>query len=258
MKYSKNICIWCLKEKHDKDVEHIFPESLGCPDFMTLPGSIVCKKCNNELASLDRAILDEFDFLTFYKGIKRKNNKKPEITSRGNIIAKHTENSAKIFLNAEKYKITLEDGTQLTPYKSNGRSVQSDITIKDNVVSISMTLDFGQGKKFVRGLTKTAINCFVYSGGYDTVISTEFNKIREYVKHGGAKRKAIVLKAPDNEYKLAIETIATDENQQYIAVIRIGTVYFIIDLSPDGLLIEQICKKAMSLYGKQGWSIIPQ
>ena len=226
---------------------------------MILPGSIVCKKCNNELAYLDRAVLDEFDFITFYKGILRKKNKKPEINSRGNIVAKYTKNGPEIFINAEKHGIMLEDGTQLTAYKKNSRSAKfDDIEIKDIAASVSIKIDFGQGKNFVRGLTKIAINGFVYIGGYDTVISSAFNSIREYVKHGGVKRKSLILKAPDDEYILAIKTITKNENGQYIAVIRIGSIHFIIDLSPDGSVIDEISKAAMTLYGKQGWVTIPK
>ena len=234
MKYSKNICIWCSKPSHDKDVEHVFPEALGCPDFMTLPGSIVCKKCNNESAHLDRAVLDEFDFITFYEKIRRKNNKKPEINSRGNIFAKYTENGPEFFLNAEKNGVTLEDGTKLTAYKPNSRSIKSDIETKGKAASILMQLDFGQGKNFVRGLTKIAINGFVYQGGYDTVISSDFNNIRNYVKYGKVKRKSLMLKAPDDKYILAIETVTKNENGQHTAVIRIGSIHFIIGLTQAG------------------------
>lgn len=80
---SAPVCIWCLKPSTDSDKEHIFPEALGCPPELMLPGHAVCRKCNNDLAHLDLAVIDDFDFSRFLYGIPRKKNRPPEISGRG-------------------------------------------------------------------------------------------------------------------------------------------------------------------------------
>lgn len=258
MKYSRNICIWCLQPANDKDVENIFPEALGCPDFLTLPGSIVCKKCNNNLAHLDRAVSDEFDFFTFTKGVKRKKNRKPEISSRGNVVAKHTNEGPTIFLNGEKHTIKLEDGTRLTPYKPKSRSVKPAMKIQNNIAEVSMSFAFGQSEKFIRGLTKIAVNSFAYFDGLDTITSSRFDSVRDFVKNGGEKRKALTMKAGDNEFKLAIERIFNNKSGDYGVVIRIACVIIMIDLSRQNSIISELIEAALNTYGAHGWATIPQ
>ncbi len=54
---NNNTCIWCSRPTTDKDLEHIFPEALGCSAHLTLPGTVVCRRCNMGLAPLDQSFL---------------------------------------------------------------------------------------------------------------------------------------------------------------------------------------------------------
>jgi len=42
-------CIWCKSEHTDRSVEHIVPESLGCPRELVLRNGEVCDVCNSRL-----------------------------------------------------------------------------------------------------------------------------------------------------------------------------------------------------------------
>ncbi|MCF6319932.1 MAG: HNH endonuclease, partial [Proteobacteria bacterium] len=75
-----NKCIWCGKFNQDKDIEHIIPEALGCPKDFFLDNGVVCKKCNNNLAYLDRAVIGDFKIPAFLAGVTKKKNKSPKVS----------------------------------------------------------------------------------------------------------------------------------------------------------------------------------
>ena len=118
------VCIWCLGLTDDEDVEHIFPASLGCPDHMTLPGTVVCRACNSGLAHLDQALAEEFDFMAFMKGIPRKHGRQPEISSRGNVYGWVSSDGPELHFNSERHAVTTVGGRRLAPFRGRGRDVK--------------------------------------------------------------------------------------------------------------------------------------
>lgn len=74
-------CIWCKRSDGLLSLEHVFPEGLGCPDGFVLRAGEVCKTCNNELAHLDQAVIDELDVIGYMNDVpcKRAGNRRSEI-----------------------------------------------------------------------------------------------------------------------------------------------------------------------------------
>src|ERR1035437_9160986 len=118
-------CIWCSGIANGRDIEHIIPQALGCPTNFVLAGTSVCLKCNNGLAHLDRAVSDEFDFLTFVSGVPRKNGKQPVISSRGNVRGTYKSNIPTITFNMEHHAVVAHDGSRVAAYGGSDRNVNA-------------------------------------------------------------------------------------------------------------------------------------
>ena len=69
------ICIWCRKDYASLSREHIIPEALGGNEQVVLRDA-VCASCNNGLATIDRALVKQFEIIAFMFGVRGKNRKK--------------------------------------------------------------------------------------------------------------------------------------------------------------------------------------
>lgn len=250
-------CIWCLGSTSDKDLEHIFPASLGCPDHMTLPGSVVCRACNSGLAHLDQAVADEFDFMAFTKGIPRKHGRPPEISSRGNVYGWVSEDGPQLHFNSERHAVTTSDGRRLARFKGAKRDVKLKTEHEGNQYKASFELPFGQGPKFVRGIYKTVFNCFTFLAGPELGRDLRFQEVRDFVRVGQGSRHLILTFDPDEKFTLAAYRPWISEDGFYIMSIRIGQIHFLADLSPGEVLFPQLQAKQLELRGPDGWTTLP-
>ena len=250
-------CIWCLRESADTDVEHIFPEALGCPTHLTLPGSIVCKRCNNGLAHLDQVVVDDFDFLLFMNGIIRKRGRAPEISNRGNVFATCTSTGNAIFFNLESVERVTPGGRRIAPYRGRPRDIKPKIQHANFTTSFEFEVPFGQDNKFPRGLYKIALNAIASMLGPEVARSETFHWLRDYVKHGGKRRRIMLTAAPSKNFTVAARPPYVNEKGEYAIEIRIAMAIFLLDLSPDENLIHIFEREALRLYGESGVSILP-
>jgi HNH endonuclease len=88
---SEGQCIFCrLVVKPDAPVEHIWPESLGGPDWAVVPKGTVCGKCNNYFSrEVEKPALESFPFklIRGMLGIPtKKGRSSPIITEMGSIV----------------------------------------------------------------------------------------------------------------------------------------------------------------------------
>jgi hypothetical protein len=118
-------CIWCKAEANKSSVEHIIPEALGCPDGFVLHNGEVCVNCNAKLARLDRAVLDDFEILTFMLGILRKNGKNPTVANRGNIVGGYKEREKFIAINMERNSIKSPDGKIIGAFGKSKQNIKT-------------------------------------------------------------------------------------------------------------------------------------
>lgn len=252
------ICIWCLRESHDRDIEHIFPEALGCPSYLTLPGTAVCRKCNNDLAHLDQVIADDFDFLAVMHGIKRKRGRPAEIASRGNVYATSTTEGPNIFFNLDPNPFTAPTGHTVGPFRGRQRDVRPQIVHDGSGrVNVSFDIAFGQHRKFARGLYKIALSSVAYLQGPETALNPRFNWLRTYVRHGGRPRRILLTSASDSQFVLAAYPPWQNAEGDQAMGVRIAMAEFLLDLTASETQLSSFIDLARIHFGEEHFSVLP-
>lgn len=175
-----NTCIWCLSSARSANVEHIIPESMGGP--WVLPGNVVCKTCNQRLSSLDRALSDPFDFLTFVRGVQGKKGRRKKVVSRGNLIAEQEATGPTIRMNSSSGTVTLPDGRALSGRGTSARNVISTVRrLAGDSVAINLQVPFVFDRVATRGVVKIAFESLVWFLGAEHGLGPEYGAVRDYV-----------------------------------------------------------------------------
>lgn len=250
-------CIWCLGPTDGDHDEHIIPEVIGCPESFVLPGTAVCRKCNNGLAHLDQAVADEFDFLAFMAGVPRKKGRPPVIKSRGNVVASMESSGPTFTFNMEKHPVTAHDGSILAPFRGSQRNIRGTFSKEGDVGTISFDLAFGNNPKFVRGLTKIAFSSLAYFLGASVARASSFKAIRNFVLVGSGKRHVLVSEARDAEYRNSAWAPYVSRSGGYAVTFRIAHVVFLVDLTEGEADLPIFEAKVREQYGDVGWCTLP-
>lgn len=254
---SFDICIWCLEHAEGKHEEHIIPEALGCPPDFVLPGTIVCRKCNNGLADLDQAVIDEFDFQTFISGVPKKKRRPPAIRSRGNVIATVERDGPTYSINMDSVPVKAHDGSQLAPYRGSKRDVRAKFAKEGNVARINFDIPFGQNRKFLRGITKIAFSSLTFFLGAPLACSPIFSSIRNFVRHDIGNRHLLLSFNSDNTYTNRVWPPYVSSSGNYTVAFRLVTIEFLVDLSEDESFFTTAQSKASELLGEKNWCTLP-
>lgn len=249
-------CIWCLQPSKATAKEHIIPEALGCPDGFWLTNGEVCQSCNNKLAYLDQAIIDDLDILLFMNRIPRKRNKFPEISNRGNVLTKFNKNEPIFYINMGKRPIIIE-GKYVGPFGKSKRNIKGTFRIVNHSAKISFSTTLGEDPKFARGIVKIGFSSLAYFIGSKEVLRPKYNKIRDFVVKNEGDRKIFMGKTNDLTYKNQIWPPYKDSDGDFCIIIRIGIVEFIVDFSPEMSIMPILYDNCMKLYGNKGWTILP-
>jgi len=250
-------CIWCLGPAENGHDEHIFPEAIGCPPGFVLPGSVVCRKCNNALGHLDKAVSDEFDFLAFLSAVPRKKGRPPIINSRGNVLGSIEATVPTLTFNMEKHPIAAHDGSTLAPFRGTRRNIRAQLSREGNVGKISFDVTFGDNPKFIRGLTKIAYSSLAYFLGSDAARQPSFAAVRQFVIGGHGSRHVLLSQAGDKEYRLSARAPYAHDSGGYVAGFRIAQIDFLVDLTEEESLLPIVEAKMREEYGDAGWSVLP-
>lgn len=250
-------CIWCLLPALGGHEEHIIPEVLGCPDGFILPGTVVCKGCNNGLAHLDTAVADEFDFLTFMAGIPRKKGKPPIISSRGNVHATVESTGPVYTFNMGSHAEVAHDGKTVSPFRGTERHIRATFQKDGPWGRVSFPVPFGQGKKFVHGLHKIALSSLTYFLGPDVARSEQFNAVRQFVRFNEGVRHVMVKDTNEKGYVNQAWAPYKSSSGDYVCIFRIAMIEFIVDLSESQSSLAMLEANAHELYGEGGWCVLP-
>ena len=254
---SSDICIWCLEHADGKHEEHIIPEALGCPAGFVLPSTVVCRKCNNGLADLDQAVIDEFDFQVFMAGVPRKKGKPPVIRSRGNVVATAEKNGPTYTFNMDPVPMTAHDGSRLAPYRGSKRNIRAKLVKEGNASRISFDIPFGQSRKFLRGITKIAFSSLAYYLGAPLARSPAFFAVRNFVKQGIGNRHLLMTFDSDGKYSNRVWPPYISPSGDYAVTFRLASIEFLVDLSEEESLIPMIRSKASEFLGEKKWCTLP-
>jgi len=250
-------CIWCKRVSKDKDIEHVFPAALGCPDEISLPGEVVCKACNNRLSKLDLAVCDEFDLFAFFSGVPRRGGKPPQVLNRGNLIATFEPAGPTISINMGSTPSASHTNKPLGAYGGTKRNIKSTIVINGRQATVSGYALFGQGRHFLRGLVKIAFSSFTYHFGAQAASSNLFDPVRDFVLHGKGSRHVIVTQGIDKEYRLTSYGPFIVEDGSHYVEFRIACFHFLVDLSPDESTFPRLLQGVKDQYGSANFFVLP-
>lgn len=174
-------CIWCLEHK-PSTLEHIFPESLGCPRWLVLEEG-VCGKCNNGFGNLDQALLKPFEPITVLLQIPRKGGKPPTIDQHASFMSLHSPVGPQIYINREKYKIAGDLPRTLAGTNAGDSIIKFEHSITLNgKQNLRMDFAFRFDRKAVRSLFKTALELIAFNAGHQAACDEIFDPIRLFVR----------------------------------------------------------------------------
>jgi hypothetical protein len=247
-------CIWCLTENAEPSVEHIIPDALGCPEHFVLSGGTVCKRCNNGLAHLDRAVIDDFDMVAYMANVPRKRGRPPIVNTRGNLRATHGANGPLIAINMERETKTASDGAALGAFGRSPRNVTATLTRDGNLGRVSFSIPIGQSREFVRGITKIAFSSLAYFHGPESVLSNQFAPVRDFVRNGLGHRPVLMLVPHDAAYRHEVCRPFQTGSGDYLIVFRLAVMEFMVDLGPTLSAIPIVAKELQEDQGYKGWS----
>jgi hypothetical protein len=250
-------CIWCLGPGESGHNEHIFPEAIGCPPGFVLPGSVVCRKCNNALGHLDKAVADEFDFLSFLAGVPRKKGRPPVINSRGNVFGTIEPTGPTLTFNMERHSVAAHDGSMLAPLGGSRRNIRAQIFRNGNIGTVTFDVGFGGNAKFIRGLTKIGYSSLAYFLGAHIVRRPSFAAVRDFVLTGSGIRHVLLSQAGDKEYRLSAWAPYAHEDGGYACGFRIAQVDFLVDLTATECILPAVETTMRATYGHSGWCVLP-
>ena len=250
-------CIWCKNKVVDFTTEHIIPEALGCPSGFVLSNGAVCRSCNNDLAHLDRAVIDDFDILAFMATVPRKRGKSPIISSRGNMVGICNEAGNYIAINMESSPVRDVNGRILGGFGKSRRNIRAKFNRFGSVGRISFDTTLGDSPKFVRGIVKIAFSSLAYFLGSELALRRSFDPVRSFVMEGIGRRRVLLMQTRDVNYRNQVWPPYKNEKEEYSVVFRLASIEFFVDLSPSMSLFPVMKQKAKEIYGESGWTFLP-
>lgn len=222
-----------------------------------LPATVVCQKCNNGFAHLDRAVIDEFDFQTFMAGVPKKKGRSPSVRSRGNVLATIEPTGATYSFNMDPIPVKAHDGSRLAAYRGLNRDVCARLSEQEVTSSITFEVPFGQNPKFIRGITKIALSSLAYFLGPTIARSTIFTAVRQLVQHGVGKRHILVMFDTGSAYCNRATPPYISPTGEYIVTFRIASAEFLVDLSEHESALPGLQLKMSEIYGENNWCVLP-
>lgn len=250
-------CIWCLAENAEPSLEHIIPEALGCPPDFVLQDGVVCKACNNNLAHLDRAVIDDFDMQAYLANVRRKRGRPAVVRGRGNLVATRGSNGPEISINMDCQAVLAHDGSPLGAFGKSKRNVKATLSRRGKIGKVCFSTVFGEDPKFARGITKIAFSSFAYFMGPEMALPEKFNAVRAFVCDGIGQRPILMTAGEDPRYSNRAWPPYQSENGEYVVPLRLATAEFLIDLSPalssSALFEAELAKTTES----KNWTWIP-
>lgn len=183
-------CIWCT-ELRQGTLEHIIPESLGCPKWFVLPDGI-CQSCNNRNGTLDNALLKPFELLTVMTGTVRKGGRSPTVASHSSFASRTENGRPELFFNREKFSVNPPMNRNLGPTSKNDPIEEFTVKEFENgkvQFALKHRMDFT--REAVRALFKIALQTIAYVAGPDIALDDKFDPIRNFVLNDLGNYKAL-------------------------------------------------------------------
>lgn len=229
MNAQAHTCLWC-GEPTTGTLEHILPESLGCPAGFVLKSG-VCAACNNGLGHVDQALLHEFELIACLAGVPRKGGRPPAIHSWASIAAATTANGPEWHVNAGPQAMVALGKNLAAAKPSNGIS-NVQFTTNGGIGTLTFKQTFGKGPKFMRALYKVALSSLAYFHGLDAARDPKYDAIRTFVKEGKGGYRALMFTSADKPVHCFEPPHQLPGSNYPVVPMTIFGVGFVADLDP--------------------------
>ena len=263
------LCIWCLKPSGtNAPPEHIYPQACGCPDTFVLRDGEVCKDCNHRLATVDKAIVNNFEAILLMMNIPRSDGKARRLVSYSNMDASmRPGEEPKIRIDVKHTHAEVPPGTVLTKNAPGKRSIKLWVEkMHGDMPEFKLQTEFRHDKKFSRGLHKIALEIVALTAGREFACDSQFNEVRSFALKGDGNRYSLLsgVKGPlaTEDWEQVISSIeapppSVTANGELVVWFRLGPVRFLVDLSPGQTMLPIFVKAALAQYGPDGWGYAP-
>jgi hypothetical protein len=249
-------CIWCGQPSGpEQPPEHIVPEAIGCPEDLVLTQGEVCGDCNNKLAHLDQALIDDLEIYAFMAGVPRKKGP-PAIHSHGNLRADVKNGHAATYINMDRAPTVMPDGRRLAGFKGQPRDIAATFTREGMTGTVEFDVRFGKSPKVARALVKMAAEYFCFTMGRDEAARLIVGAVADFVRFGKGD-KPIILGAPDpSKYQHVFGSVGR-EGGDWFCGFRLAHFEVVVDLGPGRRVFDVMAPRLHKNLGRTGWTTLP-
>ena len=241
------ICIWCKKQSEKLSLEHAIPEGLACPPELELH-DVACRRCNNALSRVDRALVKQFEILTVLYGVRRKKGRAPTINSWTAVRSAQRPDGPHMMVNGGP-GVVEADGRPLYPAsKTNGIS---DVWVTPETGQMGFTQQFGNDRRFLPALYKVGLNLVAKQFGSAEAASAKYDHIRAFVRvEAGAPLLTAAMDANSLYAPVTETSLITKPGRDYpMFRVTILGVTFLLDMAPDQPGLRDL-RGAATLHGE--------
>ncbi|RWP67749.1 hypothetical protein [Mesorhizobium sp.] len=215
----------------------------------------VCSKCNNGFGHLDRALLRQFELMTFLGNVPRKRGKAPSIDSWSSILGRYAEGGPELHINGGPGPAKAF-GRTLKPAQATKEFENLSFEAAGGLATVKFSQRFGDDPKFVRALYKVAFEVAVYWLGPAVASTPDMAAVKRFVRKGRGEFSAVLVGASGSQDHY-FEPPHRGEDTAYLAVgMRIFGIDFVADFDPQQRLIAKM-KDQLTAQGHQNWTILP-
>jgi len=251
------ICIWCKRPARRASLEHILPDSLGCPPGFWLQ-DCVCMACNNGLGHVDQALLREFEIIAFIHGVPRKGGKPPAINSWSAIRGRYGPNGPELCLNAGPQMVEAWGANLRAASPRNGiESVTAGPMIAGQEGEVKFNQRFGSDPKFRRAVHKVALGSLAYYLGANAALQDGYDPVRAFVREGIGEFDVLMMPGDlGNRHYFKYPVVPFNLRHPIIEMGVFG-VSFAVDMDPEQRGLQRL--SADLTERKVGnWMILPR
>jgi|GEM_PF-2665586 len=190
-------CIFCLRENQPGSEEHILPKGLvGEPVYdhsgpfgpyanspLVLSNGEVCRECNNDLGSLDSALLQEWGlFRAFWNRSTTRSGGRVAISLPAlTVVREGPELNFHVSVDGTAY--TIDEQLDVRPRRPGAHS-GVELVRRSGSEFARVTQRSEIHKRVVRAIHKIAFEMVCFRQGHEHVLSPNYNDLRKYILTG--------------------------------------------------------------------------
>jgi hypothetical protein len=250
-------CIWCKRPVRRQNIEHILPDSLGCPSHFVLK-DCVCISCNNGLGHVDQALLRDFEIIAFTLGVRRKGGRPPSINNWRGIRGRYGANGPEMCLNAGPQ--TVQAFGQNLHAASPRHGIQ-DISVGPLQIGqrseIKFEQQFGKDPKFRRAVHKVALGALAYFRGAVEALRDAYDPARAFVRKDVGDFDVLMMGGSADQNHCFYPPAVLPGCSLPVVEMAIFGVSFAVDLDPNQRGLD-LMRERLTARQVQNWMVLPR